>query len=110
MQEVAQDTGEGGQGDRTLAGLERCRTDLWGSAIVRSLGCTLLPSLASGNLFVTGDELPRLSRECALILDHLAQVARATRYDEEYIRFRTANIAEAVLMAGALERGMVVIW
>jgi hypothetical protein len=109
-EDIPQDTGQGGQGNRSLAGFESCRTTLWVSKIVRSLGCRLLPSLATEDLYATGADLVLLAAECRQILEHLAEVAVYARYTEEYIAFRTGNILEAIRMAEAVERGTVVIW
>ncbi len=110
MQEVEQDTGQGGEGDRTLAGFEHCRHELWGARAVRSLGCILLPSLATQNVYAQGADLTQLAAECDLIISHLPTIAAATGFLEDFIRFRTENIAEAVRQASTLEHGMVVIW
>src|SRR5258708_3886602 len=107
---VEQDTGAGGQGDRTLAGFEHCRGRLWGAPSVRALGCMLLPTLAVDNLHISGAELAVLDADCALIEEHVPQVAAATHFTSEFILFRTGNIREAVRMAQALPEGMVVIW
>ncbi len=108
-EDIPQDTGQGGEGDRTLAGFESCRATLWGSKIVRSLGCRLPSSLASDNLYVSGEDLALLA-ECRNIQGHLGDISARTRFTEDYIAFRTGNILEAVRMAEAIEHGMVVIW
>lgn len=61
-----------------LAGFENWRTEVWGSAVVRELGATIFPRLASGDLYVMpGRELNDFRRECRLIREHLEEIAAA---------------------------------
>jgi hypothetical protein len=89
---------------------------------VKRLGLTLLPSLAVGDLYVSGEGLAQLDAEVRRLQDCLGLVvnellahgvhivANADPY--ETVSFRLANIAEAVRLARALPEGAgeVVIW
>jgi hypothetical protein len=93
-----------------LAGHERTRYDLWGSSCVVALGATLLPTLASTDVYASTSELDELDRDCVLILDNLARVVRETGWDEDYIRYRLGNIRAAVVRARGVDGASVVIW
>jgi hypothetical protein len=92
-----------------LAGFERTRTTLWGSAAVRALGAALLPLLADGDLWVAAEEVEAFAAECALLLDERAAIADATGYGQDYIEFRLANMIGAAQRA-RLAGGGVVVW
>ncbi|MFT3880232.1 MAG: hypothetical protein QM703_11295 [Gemmatales bacterium] len=51
-----------------MAGVERARTDLWGSESVRRRGAKFLPKLAESNLWVSPDELPEFIAEVRALL------------------------------------------
>lgn len=103
-----------------LAGFESWRWTVWGSAPVRRLGLTILPSLADGDVYASGvrlDELEaevrQLERVLRAVVDELEAsgvhiVANADPY--ETVRERLANIAAAIRLARALPGGEVVIW
>jgi hypothetical protein len=94
---------------RELAGFESWRTNVWGSPIVISLGCTILPQLRRHNLYCAGDDVRRLLDDTQCILDHLSIIAQATDNLEETIAYRTRNINDAARWA--LENGGgVIIW
>jgi hypothetical protein len=46
-----------------MAGLERARHDLWGSAAVKHRGAVFLPQLAESNLWVGPEDLPAFVSE-----------------------------------------------
>ena len=93
-----------------LAGVEVCRQQLWGAASTRSLGLTLLPSLAESDLYAEGDDLTQLGQEAQTILENVAFLARETGYGDEYIAFRTRNILSAVERAKQVAQGGVVVF
>ncbi len=86
-------------GCNDLIGVEVCRTLLWGSGIMRSIGCTMLPSLAEGDIWATGDELKSLEHEAHTIIQNLGRVCREAGFDEGSIRFRLGNLLAAVRAA-----------
>lgn len=48
---------------KDMAGPETYRWKLWGSEAVLSLGCTLLPTLKTTDIYATGEQLEQLDRE-----------------------------------------------
>lgn len=95
-------------GASDLAGFEKTRTDLWGSAVVRSLGAEFLPQLAGSDLWVNHEEVEAFTAECSLLLANGALIAAAVGYGEDYIRFRLANMVDAARRAGRAGGGVVV--
>jgi len=93
-----------------LAGFERTRYDLWGSSCVVGLGTTLLPTLASTDIYALPSDLDQLDGDCVLVLDNLADVAAETGFDEDYIAVRLGNIRAAIARARGVDGGSVVIW
>jgi len=61
------------------AGWEHWRTEVWGSAPVRSLGARLLPRLATEDLAVAPDEVSALIDECDLVRTHLERIVEHLR-------------------------------
>jgi hypothetical protein len=51
-----------------MAGVERARTDLWGSGAVRRRGATFLPRLADSDLWVGPNELPAFAAEVRALM------------------------------------------
>jgi hypothetical protein len=95
-------------GASTLAGFEATRTKLWGSPVVRSLGVSLLPQLAEGDLWVSNDQVEAFAAECALVLANRAAIASASGYDEDYIESRLTNMVDAARRALDAHGGVVV--
>ena len=91
-----------------LAGFETTRTKLWGSPVVRSLGVSLLPRLADGDLWVSNDQVEAFAAECALVLANRTAIASASGYGEEYIESRLANMVDAARRALDAHGGVVV--
>lgn len=84
-----------------LAGVESARWSFYGSADVRNLGLTLLPTLAHSNLYVMGEELDMLEREVRILHAHINSAA-----DAEYWSFRLNNILEALRLAKSVTEGI----
>ena len=99
-------------GEPSLFGFERCRTTLWGASFTRDLGLALLPGLAEGNIYATGEALPRLRQEAEFLLQRRAELEHATGYREDYIEFRLGNLLRAIAQAEAIEggEGWVYVW
>lgn len=84
-----------------LAGVESARRSFYGSADVRKLGLTLLPTLEHSNLYVMGEELDRLEREVRILHAHINSAA-----DAAYWSFRLNNILEALRLAKSVTGGV----
>jgi hypothetical protein len=99
-------------GDPSLFGFEVCRTTLWGAPFTRALGLTLLPGLAEGNIYATGEDLLRLQQEAELLHQRIHDLSQATGYQEEFIEFRLQNLLGAIAQAMAMEggAGWVYVW
>lgn len=91
-----------------LAGFERTRRTLWGTAAVRSLGAAFLPRLADGDLWVDVDEVAAFAAECAMLLAERAAITAATGYGEDFLEFRLANMIAAAQRARSAGGGVVV--
>jgi hypothetical protein len=91
-----------------LAGFERTRTTLWGSAAVRALGAEFLPRLAGDDLWVGVDEVAAFAAECELLLAHLPALCAGCGYGEDYLAFRLSNMVAAARRATAAGGGVVV--
>ncbi len=98
-----------------MAGFESWRREVWGSAVVRSLGARFFPELAVGDLTVAPDQLSDFLVECALIRSNLETVTPrrdpALR-DEGYIRTVSARLANIEAAAGRARGcgGGVIVW
>jgi hypothetical protein len=84
-----------------LAGFESTRLSFYASEHARSLGLSLLPTLAHANIHASGDELELLERDVRLLLDSLDPGA-----DREYWSFRLNNILEAIRLAKEVSDGI----
>ena len=98
---------------RNVAGPEVWRTTVYGSDEARSLGLTLLPTLAKHDIDVRGEELNRLGVEINLLIQNVALFAaippplvRALKEERDEILARFANIANAVTEAQELNGGV----
>lgn len=98
-----------------LAGGESFRQTVWGSTGMRALGARYFPVLDGDNLTVAPEHVADFLRECAMVAEHLEDVAPhdCSRHSHEWyldsIPSKLANIratAEHALAAG----GGVLIW
>ncbi|MFI6948472.1 hypothetical protein [Streptomyces sp. NPDC050422] len=94
----------------TLAGFESSRTKLGGSLPVRDLGARFLPQLAVGNLCVDPEDVLALLSECALLREHIAELAAHSGYADDYVAERLANITAAAVRAQDVAGGVIVWW
>jgi hypothetical protein len=92
-----------------LAGFEVFRKTFYGGEAARSLGMRLLPSLAEGDLYAEGDDLPRLQDEANRILQNIDLFTDEAAAEREVLRFRVQNIVNAIVRAKKANGG-VVIW
>ena len=65
--------------DSQSAGFEAWRAQVWGSEVVRSLHCQLLPSLEKGDIYAEGADLDQLEAEALLLLQQVNLIASRTR-------------------------------
>lgn len=98
---------------RNVAGPEVWRTTVYGSYEARSLGLTLLPTLAKHDINVQGEELNRLGEEINILIQNVVLFAaippplvRAMNEERDEILARFANIANAVTEAQELNGGV----
>lgn len=96
---------EHGPGEQ-LAGFERWRRVVWGAAVMRDLGLTLLPSLATrSEIHAEGPDLDRLGAELDLVVADLPRIASVVGVDPDVLGRRIANMRAAVARAGRVEDG-----
>ena len=96
------------ENDSDLAGVERTRTELWGSSSLRELGARFLPSLADQDLWVYPEDLDAFQAECEMVVARLWKIADETGYVEDYVGFRIGNIIQACMRARYVGGGVVV--
>lgn len=92
-----------------LAGFESFRTTFYGSHAAKELGLTILPSLATQDVWVSGSELSGLRREVEIVLDHLNQFVEESQCGLDTLQQRAFNILAAIDRAESIGGG-VVIW
>lgn len=84
----------------TLGGFEKYRETFYGSNVVRSYGCIVLPKLAEGDIYAEGAELDTLEREVRMLLDKLpalvAALGSSDKEAQDHYGFRLNNILKAV--------------
>jgi hypothetical protein len=100
--------------DLQSAGFEAWREQVWGSEIVRSLRCRLLPSLEKGDLYAEGADLDQLEAEALLLLQNVALIASRTgtmeyrlpkRDEEPDIRIGTSDEKRAASLGLTKQEG-----
>ncbi len=100
--------------DSQSAGFEAWRTQVWGSEVVRSLHCQLLPSLEKGDIYAEGADLDQLETEALLLLQQVDLIATRTRTREDClpnrgegpdIRIGTIDEESAVSLGGIKQEG-----
>lgn len=77
-----------------LFGLESWRYAVWGHDIIRTLGCPILASLKTTNIYAFDEELDELRAELEIIQAHYWKIAVETGLGEPNrgaIRFRVEN-------------------
>jgi hypothetical protein len=67
--------------------------------MVRQLGLTLIPTLATQDIYAFGEDLGRLRTEAKLLLGNLERLSQRTPYGERSIRFWLENILAWVDLA-----------
>jgi hypothetical protein len=89
-----------------LAGFENWRHIVWGAAVMRDLGMTLLPSLTTiSEIHAEGADLDRLEAELGLVAAHLSRITEATGVNPDTFGRRIANLRAAVARARQVEGG-----
>lgn len=84
-----------------LAGFESSRRTFWGSDTVKALGLSLLPTLASSDIWAEGADLVLLESEIDTLSSHLDLFPD----QQEYWRVRLANVKTAIQSAKRLSAG-----
>ncbi|MFF1834625.1 hypothetical protein ACFVXE_10535 [Streptomyces sp. NPDC058231] len=91
-----------------MAGVEICRTELWGSEAVRALGARFLPELATYDLYVEPEDIEEFLAECELLRGHTAELDVRCGFRAGYVAERLANIAAAARRARSVGGGVLV--
>jgi hypothetical protein len=87
-----------------LAGFENWRQIVWGAPVMKDLGLTLLPSLATSSEFhAEGANLDRLDTELGLVAAELPRITAATGVNPDTFARRLANMRTAVARAREVE-------
>lgn len=92
-----------------MAGPEAWRTLVWGSPFARSLGLTLLPSLAEDDIWAIDDGLDRLDQEVSTLFENVERLGQEAKRSSENITHYLTNMRNAVAEAKEIDGG-VVIW
>ncbi|KUP21781.1 hypothetical protein [Paenibacillus sp. DMB5] len=82
-----------------LFGVESCRRTLWGSDVIKELGCELVSSLKETNVYVFDEDIEKLRNEFIMMMDHLDIIIEHTGFDRDYIEFRVGNALEMIKIA-----------
>ena len=87
-----------------LFGFESWRTTLWGSAVIKNLGCEMLATLQEDDLFVTGRHVSILKEELLIIKENASMISAAIEFiDTESILFRVENALGFIEVAASNE-------
>ncbi|WP_438449466.1 hypothetical protein [Gorillibacterium sp. sgz5001074] len=77
-------------------GFESCRKTLWGIDLIRELGCELIYSLNSRDIFVFDEDIDKLKSELHILIDNLEIIKLHTIYNKDFIEFRVRNALEMI--------------
>ncbi len=78
-----------------LAGPESWRRDVYGSPEAVDAGLIVLPTLASGNLVLSGAQLSEVVKEIDILISIIPHISKRLAASEETIRERVHNIRDA---------------
>ena len=92
-----------------LFGPEGWRYTIWGSQCIQDLGCEMLASLRSQDIYADIHELDKLEKEILLIRNQIDLVSSTLHIASDAISFRVNNVLEAIRMARQYENGGVYI-
>lgn len=92
-----------------LAGLESWRTEVYGSSLVKTIGCKLLPLLVKEDLFIFQEDLDVLQEDCKRILKHIKALVEETHIFQTTLEHRINNILLAIEQAHVSPNRMVII-
>ena len=87
------------RGEPSLMGFESCRKELWGSHTARELGLTLVPTLATQDIYAFESDLSRLRDEAQILMGNLRKLKEGTPYSESSIGFWLENMLAWVDLA-----------
>ncbi|MDF1563605.1 MAG: hypothetical protein P1V51_11210 [Deltaproteobacteria bacterium] len=82
-----------------LVGIEATRHALWGSELMRSLGCSILPRIATGAVRVEGEGLDLLEAELSIVAREVVRLATDSELRVDYVVRRVGNLREAIRLA-----------
>lgn len=72
-------------------GFEIWRKTLWGHPIITTLGCQLIPTLATKDIYAVEEDLNGLNNELLLLKDNVITIANHTNISIEDINIRIEN-------------------
>lgn len=93
---------------KELAGLERWRTEVYGSSVIKYLGAKFLPQLSRQDLWVENKQLDDFETEIKLLLNNISLIAKETGYSYLSIEYRFKNILEAAIRAKSNSAGVII--
>ena len=82
-----------------MFGAEAFRWQLWGHPVMKSIGCSLLYSLRTQNVYVYDADIAKLKSELETVLINLNKIAAQTHIGKNMIEFRINNALETVRIA-----------
>lgn len=77
-------------------GFESWRGKVWGSKAVKDLGCKIIPTLHSNDIYAYDDDVALLKAELETILAHLVLIAETLEIEKEAIEIRVINALEGI--------------
>lgn len=81
-----------------LFGVESWRYDIWGHDVIRNLGCSMLASLKTTNIYAFDEELDKLRTELEIVQTRHQYIAAQMGLDKQ----QTTSILERVKNALAM--------
>ncbi|MGK0308810.1 MAG: hypothetical protein ACI8RP_001776 [Urechidicola sp.] len=83
-----------------LFGFENWRKTLWGSYIIQELGCEIIASLKTTDIFAINEDLSKLKIELIRIRQNISNISKSLQIiDSEDILFRIENALEFISIA-----------
>ena len=92
-----------------LFGPESWRHSVWGSKCLEDLGCEMLGSLRTQDIYADTQDLNKLEEEIAIVANQIDLVSSTLHIASDVISFRLNNVFEAIRMARQYENGGVYI-
>lgn len=92
-----------------LFGFESYREKLWGNDFINELGCKMLYSLGSTNIYAYDEDLDKLRSEFLILLDNLDGIQLHIYDFRDFIEFAAGNALEMIKVA-LHEKDKVGVW